>query len=132
MAGLLALPSAFAAELTINNAWLKQPIPGSDNGAAYASLHNDSEQTVVITGVSSNAAERTEIHEHQMQQGMMKMVHLPELRIAPGETASFNPGGLHFMLFKLNPQLRVGEQVNFTLRFEDGSEQQFQARVKAI
>ena len=48
--------------------------------------------------------------------------HLPELRIAPGATAVFEPGGKHLMLMQPRAPLEAGGKVAVSFVLDDGRE----------
>lgn len=126
------LHTANAAEVHITNAWLKESIPGSENGAGYFTVENRSDTEVVIVGAATEASRAIEIHQHIMRDGMMRMTRVPELSLAPRERIVFQPGGYHLMLFGVKNAFKVGDQVEFTLKFSDGSHTTFEAEVKSI
>ena len=59
---------------------------------------------VTIVGASSPAFGEVSLHETRIVDGVSRMRALPELRIAPGDSAVLKPGGMHLML--MQPQRR--------------------------
>jgi copper(I)-binding protein len=53
-----------------------------------------------------------------MEGGVMKMRHLKEIDVKPGETHVLKPMGEHIMLFNLKHPLKEGDVVDLTLNFE--------------
>lgn len=119
---MMAIPS-LANDLKIDNAWARASIPGTVNGAAYATLSNDSDSAVKLLGMHSSASKKAELHKHQHADGMMKMVHVQHVVIQPGESLTMQPGGYHIMLMGLNQPLKAGETVEVTLQFDDKTQQ---------
>ena len=109
--------------LTITDARAKESIPGSNNGVAFATIKNNSAATIVIKSVSSNVSKMTQIHAHKMKDGMMSMMHVPELAIAPNEQVVFQSGGYHFMLMGLKQPLSQGETFNLTISYDNNQTQ---------
>lgn len=131
VAVLSLLPVIVAAEtLKVDDAWARATIPGTENGAAYATLENKSDTLAKITGISSAVSKTAEVHRHTMSGDVMKMEEVKSLPIAPGETIKFQPGGYHFMLFGLKSPLEAEETFSLTLHFESGSKQTVQFLVK--
>ena len=131
VAVLSLLPVLVAAEtLNVDDAWARATIPGTENGAAYATIENPGDAPVEITRVSSDVSKVAEVHRHTMSGDVMKMEAVKSLSIAPGETIKFQPGGYHFMLFGLKSPLKTEESFFITLHFESGSEQTVQFLVK--
>jgi periplasmic copper chaperone A len=122
-----AQPPALAAE----DAWIRAT-PGVDVAAAYLTLHNSGTQPVVVTGVRSPAAGAAMIHETKLVNGQSTMRAHEPLRIAPGETVRFAPGGLHIMLHMLKRPLAAGDEVPLTLLLEGGASVTVTARVRAL
>ena len=121
-----AAPPALSAQ----DAWVRAT-PGVDVAAAYLTLHNGGTQPVVVSGVSSPAAGAAMIHETTLVNGQATMRAQEPLRIAPGETVRFAPGGLHIMLMLKRP-LAPGDEVPLVLQLEGGASLEVTARVRAL
>lgn len=104
-------------EVDIENPWARASVPNANAGAAYMTLVVRGATPDRLTGLSTPIAERAEVHTHRMQDGMMEMVHLPELEVIPDTPARFEPGGLHVMLIGLKQPLMEGEHFSLTLQF---------------
>ena len=125
---LILSPLAYAGDdLEITNAWVREPIPGRMMSAAYLTITNPSDSDRVLTSVTADWAGLIEIHTHLHEDGVMRMRQLPSLVIPAGETVTFEPGGLHLMLFRL--KLPLAEALTMTLCFEDDECQLTTARV---
>lgn len=123
--------SAFA-ELIMENAYIRESIPGAPNSAAFMTLNNTSDQDIVLTSVDSELARATELHNHINDEGVMRMREVPEILIPAGQSVEFKPGGLHVMFMGLANPLKQGEQGTFTLVDQSGQEYPVQAPVKKI
>ena len=121
-----AQPGALSAQ----DAWMRAT-PGVDVAAVYLTLHNSGTQPVVVSGVRSPAARAAMIHLTTMVNGQSTMRAHESLRIAPGETVHFAPGGLHIMLHLEHP-LAAGDEVPLVLRLEGGGTLSVVARVRAL
>jgi periplasmic copper chaperone A len=134
---LLASPSpaliaaAQPVALTVEDAWIRAT-PAVDVAAAYLTLHNSGTRPVVVSAVRSPAAAAAMIHETTMVNGQSRMRAHEPLRIAPGETVRFAPGGLHIMLHTLARPLAAGEEVPLVLLLEGGGSLTVTARVRAL
>ena len=126
-----AVGAAAPAALTAQDAWIRAT-PGVDVAAAYLTLRNAGSQPVVVTGVRSPAAESAMIHATTLINGESTMRPHESLRIAPGETVRFAPGGLHIMLHGLKRPLAVGEEVPVTVLLEGGGSVTALARVRPL
>jgi periplasmic copper chaperone A len=92
---------------------------GSHVGIGYMSITNKGTAADRLVSASSPAAEKVQIHEMTMQNGVMKMRELPNgLPVGAGKTVSLAPSGNHLMLVGLKAPLKQGDKVPLTLNFE--------------
>ncbi|HUK01842.1 MAG TPA: copper chaperone PCu(A)C [Steroidobacteraceae bacterium] len=119
-----------APALRIENAWISQPPPGSDIGAAYFTLHNTGTRGVAIIDVDCPLASAAMLHESRVVAGQSQMRPVERLEVAPGASRTLAPGGLHVMLHGLKRRLIVGESVPLVLKLEDGTHVSLTARVR--
>ena len=131
VAVMFFLPAIVAAEpLKVTDGWARASIPGTENGAAYATLENPHNKTLNVTHISSQISQVAEVHRHVMSGEVMKMEAVKPLSIAPGEIIKFQPGGYHFMLFGLVSPLQEKDTFSLVLHFDSGAEQEVQFLVK--
>lgn len=107
-----------AQSISVSDAWTRATAPSAANAAGYVTLRNDGAAEDRLVGARSDAAERMEIHTMTMQDGVMRMRQLDGLPIAPGETVTLAPRGLHLMFIGLTSPFIEGESVSVTLEFE--------------
>jgi len=131
LAGLLSLPLT-AAELSVDEGYLRATPPGQMMSAAFMTLSNDSDKTITLTGGTSNDVASIEIHNHTMTDGVMSMQRIEGLKIEAGEKVELAPGGLHVMLIGLKKSLVDGEKFTFDIVFKDGSKQTLMLPIKSI
>jgi len=131
LAGLLSLPLT-AAELSVDEGYLRATPPGQMMSAAFMTLSNDSDKTITLTGGTSNDVASIEIHNHTMTDGVMSMQRIEGLKIEAGEKVELAPGGLHVMLIGLKKSLVDGENFTFDIVFKDGSKQTLMLPIKSI
>jgi len=136
LAALLAcaLPS-FAqdykvGDLTIDQPWSRELPPNAPAGAAYFTLHNQGSQADRLIGASTSRAQKSELHTHVQQNGLMKMQQIPAVEIPADGEVVFQPGGNHVMLFGLGKPLTAGEQFPLTLEFEKAGKVEVQVQVE--
>jgi periplasmic copper chaperone A len=125
-------PSAPAAQVTVSDAWIPQPPPGSEVAAAYFTLRNGGREPATLVQISSPAASAAMLHESRVVAGESQMRPVDRLVIPPGGTVTLRPGGLHVMLHGLASALLPGQQVPLVLRFEGGREIRITARVRPL
>ncbi|MFT5114767.1 MAG: copper(I)-binding protein [Parasphingorhabdus sp.] len=120
---LYIAPSLFAHDyqkgsIKIEHPWARPLPPVSKHGAAFVSLHNSGTQTERLITISTDKAERVELHNHIHEDGLMKMRKVDDVEIEAGESVVFGPGGLHIMLMGLQTPLKEGESFQMNLMFE--------------
>ncbi len=118
-AASLALPASAQAPLVVHEPWARAAMAGRTS-AAYMTIENTTGTLDRLVAASSPAARLVELHSHIMDGGVMRMRPVTAIEVNPGEPAVLRPGGLHVMLIDLTRQLRAGETIPLTLRFERG------------
>ncbi len=120
---LCSLPVGLASatsHLIIENATVRQPLPGKTVSAGYFTVTNPTAQPVQILAANSSLFGKTELHQHRMVDGMMRMEQIKHIEVAPGATVHLQPGGLHLMLFRPSQLLELGQQVPLDLQLASG------------
>ncbi|RLQ89290.1 copper chaperone PCu(A)C [Notoacmeibacter ruber] len=108
-----------AGKLEITDARLRATPPNAKVAAGYLTVRNEGDEADRIIGGSAPFAEKVEIHEMTVEDGVMKMRPLVDgLPIAPGETVELKPGSYHIMLMDLEGALKEGETRPLTIEFE--------------
>jgi copper(I)-binding protein len=59
------------------------------------------------------------LHKSQDSSGMAMMMDVPSVTVPAHGSVTFAPGGYHLMC--MQPSMKIGETVNVTLMFQDGS-----------
>ena len=123
VAGFVGVSMAEESTVVVEDAWARASIGINRPGAAYMTVRNMGEDTVILTGLRTDLAMMPEIHlTSTNQQGVSSMTPAGEIEIAPGEVAALEPGGLHAMLMRLSRPMVEGETFALTLVFGDGDE----------
>ena len=118
-AGVVAASSAFGnGGFSVEGAWARASIGESKVSAVYLTLHNRGEAADRVVGAVVSRASRTMLHRSFVEDGIMRMRHVPAIEIPGGGTVRFEPGGLHVMLTGLRSPLEEGEEISVTLRLE--------------
>jgi len=127
---ILGLSSLFAADVMVENVYVRATPPGTPNTAAFMTIMNKSTSAIEIVGAKSSVSKMVQVHQHTMNNGMMKMSHVKRLKIDAKSHVDFKPGGYHVMFMGMKKRLKEGEMAEFTLVFSDGSELKINAPVK--
>jgi copper(I)-binding protein len=108
-----------AGDLVISQAWSRATPGGAKIAGGYLTIENKGSGPDRLVGGSADIADKIQIHEMAMNNGVMTMRPLDKgLTIEPGKTVKLAPGGYHLMLFDLKSPLKQGDQLPVTLEFE--------------
>lgn len=129
---LLLSTLANAATFSIEDAYVRATPPHSPNSAAFMHINNNSDKSLKLVAVSSDIAERVELHSHTMTDGMMKMRQVAAVEIEANASVELRPGSFHVMFLGLKSALIEGDSVKLKLYFNNGDEIIVDAPVKKI
>jgi periplasmic copper chaperone A len=115
---LLLISCQTFAEVSISDAWVRENAPGQKIGAAYMTL-NSPENSKLVYVEAKSVAGSVEIHSMTMNNGVMKMRMIEELKLEANKPATLKPGSFHLMMFDLKKPLKAGDEITFRLCFED-------------
>ena len=124
---------ATVGDITVTDAWVRQPAEGQMVSAAYGSITNNGETDITLVGGSVPFGATVEIHETLMDDdGTMQMQEREDgFVIAAGETFMLEPGGPHIMMLDSDPADFVGA-IDVTMVFDDGTELTVTAPVRSL
>jgi periplasmic copper chaperone A len=142
--------------IKITDAWSRNSAMVSGAGAAYMVVENTGSTADAIVGASSTIAKATEVHETYDASSMapsestgmggmespaasaamgggsmMGMRKIDRLDIPAGGKVELKPGGYHVMLIELTKELKVGDKIEITLKFEKAGDVKVTAEVRA-
>ena len=116
--GVLMNACSAQKEIEAHEAWIR-PAQQGENGAVYFVIHNHSSQADELIGVTSDVATAVEMHESQMSGDVMQMHPIQSVRLEPDAEVTFEPGGFHVMLVGMEKELKVGDQIEIILHFQN-------------
>ena len=130
--GLLsfAVVSQAMAQVSVKNAWVRATVGPQKTTGAFLQIETKNE--VNLVKVESKAAGMVEIHEMQMDGGVMKMREVEKVNCPAGKVTELSPGGFHIMLMNLKKQAKEGDQIPLILSFEDRQGKKQVVSVNAI
>ena len=122
-AGALTPALAGSEDVVVEGAWSRASIGMNRPGAAYMTIRNTGDTPLTLIGLVTPLAMMPEIHQSKTNaDGVSSMAPTDEITIAPGESVSLEPGGLHAMLMQLQTPMTEGGSYPLTLLFDDGGE----------
>ncbi|MHC8348540.1 copper chaperone PCu(A)C [Pseudomonas sp. RT4P38] len=123
----LLLPACFAnaheykaGELEIAHPWSQELPPNAPTVAAYFVIQNTGKTSDRLLSVDSPIAGIAQLHEHVMQNDLMKMQQVPSVEVPAGGEVTFAPMAYHVMLLELKDRslLSDGKRFPLTMHFE--------------
>lgn len=144
-AALVGCSSGGSSMIAVTGAWARASSTLTAPGAAYMTIENNGTAADALVGASSPAATTVEIHETVVLEpatpsegmgmggplpsgsggsdgGMMGMQPVARLQVPAGGRVELAPGSYHVMLIGLARELRPGDTIEITLRFEKAGE----------
>jgi copper(I)-binding protein len=140
--------------ITINGPWARNAPKTAGAGAAYMVIQNTGSAADKLVGGSSDIAKAVEVHETYAvpvestgtggaespmasagamgsSSPMMAMRKIDSLEIPAGGSVELKPGGYHLMLIDLTRELKAGDKIDITLKFEKAGDVKVTAEVRA-
>ena len=134
---LLIAASSFAfaqsAFIQVEQPWSRATPAGARTGAVYLTVTNKSHDADRLLGVSSDVADKSQIHEMKVVNGTMEMREVSTgLPVPAGGSVVLKPGSSHVMLIGLKKPLTAGETIPLTLDFEKAGKVSITVPVRAM
>ena len=119
LACVLAFPALAHDGVHVDGAYARV-MPGAKTGAVFMSIENHASTDERLVGITTDAAERAELHTHKAgADGMMQMLKVEDGIVIPaGLTHDLERGGDHIMLMGVTRALKDGDTITMTLTFE--------------
>jgi len=130
---LLAFAASPAlAQVSIDQPWMRATAPGAQVAGGFMTIQNKGAAPDRLVGAASPVAERVELHVHVHEGGMMKMRQVPGFDVPANGQFVLKPGGGHLMFINIKRQIKPGETIPVTLRFEKAGEVKAEYAVGAL
>lgn len=106
------------ADVVVSQAWSRATPKGAKVAGGYLTVENRGAAPDRLLSASSPAADKVEVHQMAIQDGIMTMRPLDEgLAIPPDATVTLAPGGEHIIFVGLAAPFEEGQRVPVTLIF---------------
>ncbi len=117
---LIMAPAMASEQLKVTGLWVPEAPPGAQVMAGFMKLHNNSQQAIEITAVSSPDFDTVEMHLTRDVDGVAKMIPQHSLLIEAESSLVLKPGSYHLMLIKPRKRYRQGDTIELTLTLKQG------------
>lgn len=111
--------------LEVSGARLVLPAVKGNPGVVYFSIANTSGSAVSLAAIAIGGAGKTEMHQTIGSQ----MTPVERVDIGAATHVTFEPAGLHVMVFDLSNGLKAGSSTEMTLTFSDGDKLSSQIKI---
>jgi copper(I)-binding protein len=110
-----------ASQVVASHAWIRL-LPGDLPASGYVDLRNGGASNAVLIGAHSHTYASVMLHQStQDAAGMDRMSMVSRLAIPAQAQVALSPAGYHLMLEQAASAPKVGDTVEITLDFADGS-----------
>ena len=121
-----------AGALVIQHPWARATAASAKAGALYLTVRNTGTEADRLTGVTTDAAARCELHLSETSGDVMTMRMVENVEVPAGGSASFAPQGAHIMLLGLTAPLKKGTRFAATLHFQKAGDVAIDVAVQGI
>lgn len=121
-----------APGIALTDAVVQLPAVAGRPGVAYFTISNGSGPARKLASVHVEGVGRTEMHETKNENGVSRMAPVSDVALESGKTVQFAAGGLHVMLFDLDPALKAGGTTELTITLDNGDKASISATVRSV
>jgi len=120
------------AGVTVVHPWARATPGGAKVGGVYFEMTSAPGHADRLIGARTPAAQAAELHNHVVQDGIVKMRRVEAIALDPGTSIVLKPGGYHIMLVNLAHPLKEGDLLKLTLLFEKAGELDLEATIEGV
>ncbi len=99
--------------ISVTAPWVRATVPAQTTTGTY--MHLVAPKGARLVGVSTPEAARSELHQMEMKDEVMKMRQVDGIELPAGKAVNLASGSYHIMLVGLKRRLKEGETVDLTL-----------------
>ena len=116
-------------DIVIKDQWIR---PGAEKMATalYFTLENNGSEADTLYAVKTDIAKMVQIHETYSNGDVMGMRKIGKIIVEPGSSVKLEPGGTHIMVMRLKRDIKIGDEIDFTLYFRNADKISITAEAK--
>jgi copper(I)-binding protein len=119
--------------IQVSEAWMRATPPQAPTAAGYLTVVNRGARPDRLVSITSEAAERVELHSSDLRGGVMRMRRVDDgVALPVGARVTLAPSGAHLMFIAPRRPLQPGQVVTATLRFAHAAPQVVQFKILPI
>ncbi|MGP8307882.1 copper chaperone PCu(A)C [Vibrio sp. YIC-376] len=136
LVALIASPMSLAHEyeagnIQIAHPWSREAPPNAPVIGGFLQLNNHGDKEDALIAAESPVAGRIELHNHIMEDGVMKMVKVDEITVPANDTVALEPGSFHLMIFNPTQTPKKGDRFPVTLTFKKAGKVEVEMAVES-
>ncbi|OEF23628.1 copper chaperone PCu(A)C [Vibrio rumoiensis] len=125
--------SVFAHDgMTYDNPYARATPPNAVNSAIFMTIENHMAADRTLVSVSTDVAEKAELHTVEKQGELMKMRQVDGITLPANGEMELKPGSFHIMLLNVKKPLVEGDNINITLAYANGENETLSVPVKKV
>jgi periplasmic copper chaperone A len=109
-----------AGDLYVSHAWTYEVAAMAHAVDVYLTIDNEGEAPDRLIAAAVDFADEVEIQAPVVEDGVLKTATVQAVEIAPGQTLTFQPGGIHLVLQSVQRAFEHGQHFDLALTFEKG------------
>jgi copper(I)-binding protein len=107
-----------AGDLLVSHAWTYEVAAMAHAADVYLTIENQGDAPDRLIAASVDFAKEVEIQAPVVEDGVLKTATVQAVEIAPGQTLTFQPGGVHLVLQSVQRMFEHGQHFDLALTFE--------------
>jgi periplasmic copper chaperone A len=107
-----------ASDLQVSHAWTFEVAAMAHAVDVYLTIDNEGDAPDRLIAASVDFAAEVEIQAPVVEDGVLKTATVQAVEIAPGQTLTFQPGGVHLVLQSVQRTFEHGQHFDLLLTFE--------------
>ncbi len=117
--------------ISVSDGRVNLPAVSGNPAALYFTISNDGSADQMMRAIHVPGSESTQFHETVQWPNEISMQELLQVNVPAGESVTFEPGGMHVMVFGLPESLEPGGELEVTLSFVRGDKVSFPVHLLA-
>ena len=107
-----------ASDLQVSHAWTFEVAAMAHAVDVYLTIDNQGDAPDRLIAASVDFADEVEIQAPVVEDGVLRTATVQAVKIAPGQTLTFQPGGIHLVLQSVQRTFEHGQHFDLALTFE--------------
>ena len=121
-----------AGNLHVGHAWTYEVAAMAHAVDVYLTIDNEGDAPDRLIAASVDFADTIEIQAPVVEDGVLKTATVQAVEIAPGQTLTFQPGGVHLVLQSVQRAFEHGQHFDLALTFEKAGTVEVEVEIEEL